>query len=273
MSGAPGLTSARLYLRAQRFWTRALAGVDATLSGIALGLLSRRALQALDEEAYRRLTDYASDEHNLRGLFDWEEKAYGEFFYGRRRIVILAAGAGREAIGLAARGHEVVAYECHPDLLRAGAALLPRAAPGVSLQFLERDRAPTGIQADAAIVGWSAYTLMIGRATRIALLRELAQVIPPGGPILLSFFPRPEGRRRERWVARIAGSIRWLRRGPPVEEGDDLKPKWLHKFTQAEVEGEIAAAGLIAACFSPAGEGRHASAWAVALRPPAADAP
>ncbi len=268
MSDGPASRRARLFLRTQAAWGRVLARIDSILTGLALGLMSRRTLQALDEEMYRRWAEFSSDEHNLRGLFEWEEKAYAGFLRGCRRIVVMAAGGGREAIALAARGHEVAAFECHPALLQAGQSLVRRVAPAISFEYLERDAAPAGVQADAVIVGWSAYTLTIGRPTRIALLRQLARLLAPGGPILISFFTRPAGRPRERWVARVAGAVRWLRRGEPVEEGDDLAPNWQHSFTEAEVDEELRAAGLVPACYAPPGAGRSASGWAVAIKPP-----
>jgi hypothetical protein len=110
---------------------------------------------------------------------------------------------------------------------------------------MERDRFPQGVDPfDGLLVGWASYMLMPGRARRIAFLAGAREVMRPGAPALLSFYARSADDRTYARVARVANAVRRLRRREPVEEGDALRPNYVHSFTRAEIAAEAEAAGF-----------------------------
>lgn len=257
----------RFYLASAALVRRVVAGVDLLFTGLWLGLLSRRSLHAIDELIYRRRSSYSSEAHNRRGLFDWEEAAVRQYFTGCRTLLLIGAGGGREVIALAAMGFAVRGYECNPALVEVARTLLASAgAEGrASVEPLERDAAPTAeAGADGVIVGWSAYMLIIGRERRVELLRQLRALLPEGGPLLISFFSRPEHSPRLRTIATIATGIRRLLRRPPAELGDDLAPNFVHRFTVEEVRRELLDGGFDPLEIQEERPGPSASGFAVA---------
>ncbi len=259
---------ARAYARWARWRDGGRRAADAVHAGLWLGLLDRDDLHAVDRGEYERRTTYRTDAYNLGGLFDWEQRMLDRHFPGTGPVVVLAAGAGRELLALAGRGHPVTAYECHPLLVETGRDLLRRAGTtGAVLERLGRDRAPDGGGPyAAAVVGWSAYMLMAGSVHRVAFLAGLAAVLEPGAPVLLSFAGRTPGDRRPALVAAVAGAVRRIRRRPGVELGDDLAPNYLHRFTEGELAGELGAAGYRLVDYSPGRHGTGEPAHAVAHR-------
>ena len=257
-------------VRAYLAWHRARRALrtvtDAVQTGLWLGAMDGAALDALDDAFYARSASYTGDAHNLRGLFPWERTALDAYFAGRRRVLLLGAGGGREALALARDGVRVDAFEPNPALAAYGAALLARTGCEARLAPLPRGALPPPGDYDAAVVGWSAYMLIPGRARRIDLLRGVAARLPPGAPLLLSFWTRAGDGRRERIVAGVGSAVRRLRGRPPLESGDDLAPNFVHRFTAEEVRAELAAAGFRAARFEPEGAGPYDSGWAVGVR-------
>jgi hypothetical protein len=240
------------------------ARADAVLSGLALGLAGRRALYALDALRYGVSREYRSEAHNLRGLMPWEEDALDSHFGACRRLVVLGAGGGREVLALTRRGHEAEGFECNPRLVSAANRLLARQRVGTRVHHLPRDAAPTvEMRYDGAVVGWSAYTLIMGRAARTEVLRGLRRLLPVGAPLLASFFTRDEHDPRSGTVYRVASAVRRLTRRPPVEPGDDFVPEYIHRFTRAEVEAEFAEGGFELQRFVREGTGEYDSGFAV----------
>lgn len=264
MSRTPA--AVRLYMLLRRVHARARYPFSAAFSGFWLGAFGREQLHALDEAVYRGPGSYLTDEHNLGGLFPWESEAVNGFFRGRTRLLLVGAGGGREAIALARQGFQVDAFECNPALVEYANRLLTREGIEARVRHLPRDEAPpAGGPYDGAIVGWSAYMLIMGRARRVAFLRSLRRLLDPRAPLLLSFWTRPEDDRRVPAVARTANAVRRILRREPVEPGDDLFPNYLHHFTEREVAGEMADAGFRMVRWVPHGPGPRESGWAVGL--------
>jgi len=257
---------ARVYSTWSRLYLGGWATCDALHTGLWLGLLDRLDLHAVDQATYVARPRYRSDVHNLGGLFGWEQRMLAEHFPGAGSLVVLGAGAGRELVALAARGYRVTGYECNPILVTAGKDLLTRQGfTGAQLTHLGRDLAPTGGGPYAgAIVGWCAYTLIAGRGRRVALLTGLRAALPPGAPLLVSFFSRPARQRRARLVTAVANGVRRISRHEPVERGDDLAPNFVHRFTEAELVGEFTEAGYEVVAFAGERSGAGEPGYAVA---------
>lgn len=264
-AGRPPLL-VRAYLASRRATGRLRSVSDAVQAGLWLGVMDRPALHALDDAFYAASAGYGSDRHNLRGLFGWEEEAVGACFGGCRSLLVVGAGGGREVLALARRGFRVEGFECNPALVGHAGGLLGREGCGAGVRLLPRDAVPEEGRFDGAVVGWSAYMLIAGRERRIRFLRELGERLPTGGPVLLSFWTRGRGSPRARIVLGIGGRLRRLLGREPLEAGDDLAPNFVHRFTEAEVAGELADAGFRMARFEPEGPGPHDSGWAVGTK-------
>src|SRR5690606_10192748 len=125
----------------------------------------RETLEAVDDVLYRSEGSYRSDGHNRAGLFEWEEIALRQYFGSARRLLLIAAGGGREAIALAKRGYEVEAYECNPALVETAARVISSIPEVGSLRVLPLPKGappPPGPRCDGCVVGWSAYMLIPG---------------------------------------------------------------------------------------------------------------
>lgn len=137
------------------------------------------------------------------GLFEWEADALsGEPFPSQGRVLITAAGAGRETRVLAERGFQVVAFE--PSSL-AEHGLRDSAGWG-DVTFLKGSHAdfvsavtdrqgplasiPASGAFDAVIIGWEGMSYLSDNAERIELLRAVRRVAPEA-PLLISYIPGP----------------------------------------------------------------------------------
>lgn len=217
-----------------------------------LGVLDRAALTSMVTLEYRNPSRFLRDEHNLSGLQTWESAALDRDFRECASILVVAGGAGREVLGISSRG--IRADGCDPSPAMVGAARRLLAERGVTSQYLlaEPDRVPSELGVyDGAIVGWGAYSHIPDTLRRVEFLRNLAEHLRPGSPLLISLWERGEDDRRFLVSARIS---RFLGRlgfaGSRVEVGDTLTQGFAHFSTQAELERELVSAGFRLSFFS-----------------------
>lgn len=241
----------RAYAPSRRGLRRALRGAQAVFDGAWLGWLDRGQQAAIDRRFYQTHGGaeplFANRRHNAGGLAEWEVAVADEFLPAEGRVVVTAAGGGREVLALARRGLEVAGYEANERLVAAGRDLIAAdGVPGASLDPSPRDAFPAVAgPCDAVVVGWGSYIHLQGRATRVDFLRGARAALAPGAPLLLSFWERPPGEERYfRLVAGAARPLRAVRRLPPPELGDTMRESFVHWFTRSEVEGELAEAGF-----------------------------
>jgi hypothetical protein len=236
--------------------------------GFWLGVLDRRTLHAIDDLAYRRWRPlYQNPEYNRRGLFEWEREAIESYFPDRGRLTVIGAGGGREVLALSAMGYDVAGVECNRVLIEAANRLLREAGSGSTVSWLPRDAAPRDRgRLDGVIVGWGAYTLMVGRKRRIRFLRGLAESLASGAPVLISFYTWNGRLRHLRWIHLVATTIRRVLRREPVEPGDDLAPNFIHHFTAQQVEQELREGGYELCEFREHGAGIYNAGFAVGIR-------
>lgn len=218
---------------------------SAVIKGFWLGVLSEAGLRGLDERYYDRTELYQTAGWNERGLFGWEREAIDKHFAGRERVAVVGSGGGREVLALLRAGYDAIGFESHPELAaRADAFLTERGHPDRA-HPARRDEFPAPpLPCDAAVIGWGAYSLVHPRARRVSLLADAVRQLPPGAPVLLSFFTRSHDTRELRLTRSIAGALRRLRGGPPIELGDTLSPSRVHVFSREELGAELAAAGM-----------------------------
>lgn len=246
--------------------------VSAVFDGFWLGMFDRETLAFLDEAYYQGRTEplagrqvtYADDGWNESGLHDWEQAAVAAHFASAHRVVITAAGGGREVLALLERDFDAVGFEPNERLVEAGRKLLEARGHPDRLQPVARDIFPQDAgPCDGVIVGWGSYMLIPGRSRRVRLLRDARAVLPVSAPILLSFFVRPEHGRLTAPALRLANTLRRLRGAELAEAGDALAPNFTHWFVRGEVEEEFAEAGFKLVHFAEEPYG-HAIGRAVA---------
>jgi SAM-dependent methyltransferase len=190
-----------------------------------------------------------------RGLFDWERALLDRPEIPREgRVLLAAAGGGRELLALAERGYDVTAFEPNP-VLRQGAA-------GVAERFADRARVRDGVYADLdgavhgrgplaelrdrapfdlVVLGWGSITHVLDEPARDALLRAV-RALAPRAPVITSFFLRPDGghggRTAEarsllrRAFARVGARNASIPAGLAYESGGGF----VYAFTEGEVQ-------------------------------------
>jgi hypothetical protein len=171
------------------------------------------------------------------GLFDWEREALTHF-PPSGRILLGAAGGGRELAALCQMGYDVVAFEATPALAQAARALASE-YPGsqvITASFADVVRAAhdgsgplaphLGGEFQAIILGWTSFSY-VWREQRDALLKAL-HMLAPRAPVLLSYLeadPDSDGK-----LAKFRSGFRRLLRfsGAPAlaEPGDGFQP-WM----------------------------------------------
>ena len=171
----------------------------------------------------------------------WERRCV-ERFPSRGRVLVIAAGGGREMLALARMGYEMDGCECNPLLAAVANKVL--APLGCSVCVAKRDdfvapRPPY----DVIVIGWGAYALMRGHTNRIRFLESIRSVAMPKALLVLSFPTRSERARGLRLTRALANILRRLSFREPIELGDNLRRHAIHHFSRAELESEIRQAG------------------------------
>ena len=195
-------------------WAHRLSGyVDVATQALLHASLNNLEKEALSIELYN--ASFRKEE--TPALYDWEET-----WFARRlpkapaRLLIGAAGGGREAAVLQARGYHVHAFEpaqaaflaCR-DALGADA----RVDLATYADFIEGTLAlmPQNNQNkshyDAVLLGWGSFGHILDMERRSVLLRRCHEVVKEG-PILLSIFHpsvRPLPKPIARGLRRMTG--------------------------------------------------------------------
>jgi hypothetical protein len=253
-----GRRRVQYFRRADRWFNRLVRLASAVHEGFWLGCLSAEDLNAITAGHYQQSHEYSSPEHNQRGLFDWEAAALNRYFQPGSRILVAAAGGGREILALRRTGFQAEGFECSPALVRASDALFDQLGEARGVILSPADEVPTGPAIyTGLIVGWSAYTHIPTQRRRVAFLQGLHQRAVMGAPVLVSFFPRERSSGYEGLVHAVARLSRFLFRGrkEKSEVGDHLGRCFSHTFSREQVEAELRSAGFRPMHFSEVGEG------------------
>jgi hypothetical protein len=235
----------RVYIRSNRLLVNLVRGMNAVHNGLWLGLLKRDELNFAIATAYGG-QDYLDAVHNEFGLWDWERRAIEAWFPDSGRLLVGAAGGGREALDLARRGYDVCCFDCMPPFVESARALLKSHVSSDNVLLADLDCVPdvTG-PFDGLIVGWGAYSHIKGSARRVAFLKQFRSVAPVGTPLLLSFHHRGGSERFLSVTHRVATVVyRVIGRGERPELGDVVAGSFVHRFTREEMEAELSASGF-----------------------------
>jgi ubiquinone/menaquinone biosynthesis C-methylase UbiE len=225
--------------------------------GMWLGLLRENSLQKVTADCYARDGVFGSEEHNRRGLLNWEQAAIERFFPTRSKVVIAAAGGGREALAMVAQGFDVVAFDPDARLIeQCRKRLTTEQTQRLTLMPAPPNAVPAFAHAtfDAGIVGWGALTHMTSSAVRMAFLRSFAALLKPGAPALISFHLRPPQSRADSLREAIAKGVAAITFGRQPQPGDRFRieetSSFLHLFTPEEVKTEIESSGFSVTHFA-----------------------
>ena len=248
----------RWFKKSDQWFTRLASVAGAIHEGFWLGYLSADDLDAITRDHYRQSQEYASLEHNQRDLFDWETAVVNHYFQPGSRILVAAAGGGREVLALRRAGFQAEGFDCSATLVQASDAIFDRLGEPRGVTLCPPGEVPSGPPLyRGLIVGWSGYTHIPTRQRRIAFLQQLRSRALPGTPVLVSFFPREDSSRSGTLIYRIARISRVIfrKRKEPSELGDHLGWCFSHTFTREDIEAELQAAGFRPVFYSEVGEG------------------
>lgn len=236
------------FAHADRWFNRLVNFEKALHKGFWLGCLSVDDRNAVTGESYAASRYLSSAEHVDSGFFDWEGRVVERYFARGSRILVAAAGTGREILALRKAGFQAEGFECNALLVQAGQKFFDQLGQSNPPAFCPPDRVPQGpCSYDGLLVGWGGYTHIPSKARRIQFLIELRGRAVPHSPLLLSCFTRNHSSPYDRITYRTASICRIFSRArkDSLEPGDDLElSEFMHRFTRAELEWELQSAGF-----------------------------
>jgi hypothetical protein len=246
---------------ADRWFNRLVGLMTALHEGVWLGCLSADDLNAVTARHFDESQYFASAEHNQSGFFTWETPLLDRYFRRGSRILVAAAGAGREVLALRKAGFDADGFECSLPLVHAGEKIFDQLGESKPVTHCPPDTVPPGLPIyEGLIVGWGGYMHIPTKRRRIAFLQALRQRALPHSPLVVSFFLRMR-HSNDIVVYRTAAFLRFLLRGDKelLDPGDRLEwSRYIHRFTREEVEGELTSAGFQVAHYSEEGVEGHA---------------
>lgn len=213
----------------------------AVLTGFWLGVLSEKSLDAADDYYYLKKKKYKDREYNKSGLFSWEKTLIEGHFKNTKKILLIAAGGGREVLALLKMGYDVDAFECNQQLIRSGNALLEEMDLSQRIHYLPRNHVPEGTTTkyDGIIIGWGAYSLIRGSKERKGFLIKLKSFLKQDAPLMVSFLTTKENSKQDKVTAWVGNFFRFFRNAPKIEPGDRLVSNFIHLFTKNEILKEF----------------------------------
>ncbi len=214
---------------------------DIVRDEVIFAWLAPASYDQVTRDAYARAEDYLPGGSIFaRGLFEWEREILdGPHFPKRGRVLLAAAGGGRELLALCQRGFEVLAFE--PSPLVEGARQVARGFPHATVvqasysDLIAACEARVGPLAsfcapgtfDAVLLGWGSLIHVTEPQLQLEILRA-ARALAPRGPTLASFaLAPPPGSARgrsDRLRSALRSAFRPLGAHPPPPSGVTYSP-------------------------------------------------
>ncbi len=237
-----------LAFRAAAWPARGLQRLTRLAEHVAVATLTREQLIASAGrhwEHFNRLPIALGSE-----LFDWERGLLDPLLAGRKRVLVVGCGAGREVLALLARGHRADGIDIAPRAVERARERVKAAGHDSHLAVAAlEDRPALPGPYDLVLFSWYCYGYIPDARFRCRALEVAAQVLVPDGRVVLSYMP--ERRPTPGRSARAAGLVaRLLGSGWQPERGDELLARgaglasYQHFFRPADVVDEVTAAGL-----------------------------
>jgi len=242
---------ASLYLWSHRFFRVVHGGAQVLFEGFWMGLLPESVYDAISEKSYGQGKLYTNASYLDQGLHFWEDLAVRTYFPPGGRVLVAAAGGGRELIALVRNGFQAAGFECSHAMVEAGRLALAERGLAATLDWVPPCVAPRMEGPfDALIVGWNGYCYISPRARRLAFLKDLRSQLRPGSPTLVSTAMRPPHARVLTWTPRVANAVRVCTfRAPVFEAGDSFSGRPKLHFTRRQLEKELIEAGYTITTF------------------------
>ncbi|MBL8678861.1 MAG: hypothetical protein JNK05_06830 [Myxococcales bacterium] len=263
----------RALQRADRVAWYAYHGYEVLREELLFAYLPSSERAAVIQHAYEAQDAYLPGGATFeRGLFSWEKSLLArEEVPKSGRVLLAAAGGGRELEALGERGYEVCAFEPNPVLRRGAEEVASRFGARVydglfsDLSTAVRDEGPlASLRAQSpyalVVLGWGSITHVLEDEERIALL-ESVRALAPTAPVIVSFFLRPERNegapiaKTERLrkalrgaFARMGGRNHGVPEGLAYEAGGGF----VYAFTESEVQSMAHRAGYAVRYFCEA---------------------
>jgi len=259
-------TWARLLYRYSRALDALNRAQEIVRDELLFGYLPPEERTKLTFDVYAETSSYLEGgELFVQGLFPWEAALLANERVPRAgRVLLGAAGGGRELLALLARGYEVTAFEpVQPFFESARAvargtnALVLKGSYADLVRRAHRESGPLeAVQGpfDLCLLGWGSLSHLNGAGDAIEVLRAF-RVLAPAAPVLTSFWgaismmPTKVGRatKLRRAMRRMVG----LLGGRPFHPGLTFLPDvgFMHTFTKGELADICAHAGYELALF------------------------
>jgi 2-polyprenyl-3-methyl-5-hydroxy-6-metoxy-1,4-benzoquinol methylase len=211
--------------------------------------LSLRVARSYDPSYAPELLAQAEDVDD--GPLDtWETNVLNRHKIRTGRMLVVAAGSGREALGIAERG--VTAIGMDTNLVAVRIAQKRAAASGVPAWFQQASMFELpykSLSFDYVIFSSGMYSAIPGSATRQAWLKTLRPHLKPDALIILSFIPQRHSDTFGTAVRlRLASILKSLPgTNPNYQPGDTcLSGHFMHTFqNEGEVRNELTEAGMV----------------------------
>lgn len=237
MSKPPVRTWVRAFLWLDAAIQRAVNLQDSVRDELFLAWVPPDERMTLTTTLYSREDSYMPGRgHVERGLFPAEEYALrARPLAPGSRILLGAAGTGRELVTLVERGYEVVAFDPCASFAKAARSIAPHvrfvdASYGDMVRAVEERSGPLAFlndepPIDAILFGWGSLSHVLPHKERVRLLSAMRQIAPQA-PIFASFLFRPETTNFTRGRARNALKRVFTALGAPnsSEKGDHFSP-------------------------------------------------
>lgn len=239
-------------------------GLQVIRNEVLLGWVDPAWYGAITQREYCRLRQYLpGGATHAQGLFEWERLALQSAVVPRSgRVLVGAAGGGREAHALAKMGYEVLAFEPN-EVLARGATETARTLPQVTVvracyadlvAAVRRREGPlaaelNGGRFDLVVLGWGSLTHLVDETERVQLLRAVRD-LAPGAPVLASFYMKQaydgpiQGKsERLRALVRVLATHLGAPHRPSRGVGFQNNGGFVYTFTANEIDKLASACG------------------------------
>ena len=201
---------------------------------------------AIDNHYYNNAKKYINNDYNRSLLNEWENEMINRFFINCKKIMVLAAGGGREVLALVKMKFEVEGFECNESLVEFSQEFFRNESINSSIEYVKPNHCPDNNKIyDGVILGWGGYNHVKGREKRINLLKEINSHLEIGSPLLVSFWWNDES--SDLYCKKIAKTNRFFCKiffTKPIEKGERLTTFSGKFFTLQEVDEELSQAGF-----------------------------
>ena len=238
---------ARFVLLSFRVFRVIHGGSRALFEGFWLGILPESVADVTTVASYGEGALYTNKAWVDSGFQFWEELAVRRFFPAGGRILVAAAGGGREMIALSRAGYRPDGFECSRPMVEAGRRALWERGIDARLEWAPPSAVPGSLlgRYDAILVGWNAWSYIVPAARRAAFLGSLRPYLIESGTILISFGMLGRSGGAAKWIPRVANYVRLctLRSGR-FDVGVSFPTRMRQDFRARTIETEFAEAGF-----------------------------